>query len=227
MQNSYSIHESWNEIINPEFDNPYFKSLINFLEAEEKKGHTIFPAKPNLFSAFNLTPFDKVKVVLIGQDPYHNYDQANGLCFSVNKGISLPPSLKNIFKELESDLQIVPPLSGDLSIWAAQGILLMNAVLTVEANKPASHQNLGWEIFTDFIIKNLSDKKSDLVFLLWGNFAKSKKKLIQSQKHLILEAAHPSPLSAYKGFFGCQHFSKLNTYLKSKGIGEINWDLSS
>ncbi len=225
MQDKLSVGPSWNEIINTEQNKPYFKNLCNFLDEEEKSGYAIFPSKFCQMAAFNLTPFDKVKVVLIGQDPYHNSGQANGLCFSVNNGIPIPPSLKNIFKELENDLQIASGLNGDLSKWAAQGVLLLNTVLTVRANIPASHQNKGWERFTDTIIQTLNEQKSGLVFLLWGNNAKRKKRLISAQNHLIIEAPHPSPLSAYKGFFGSQPFSKSNAYLKHKGLGIIDWAL--
>jgi len=225
MAINVKLHPSWFTLLNEEFDKPYFIALKEFLKIEKQNNQSIFPPGNQFFSALDETPFDKVKVVILGQDPYHGLGQANGKCFSVAKGISIPPSLKNIFKELQSDLGIESPNHGDLSAWAANGVLLLNSVLTVRANQPASHQNKGWEIFTDTIIKTLSQQKNHLVFLLWGNFAKGKKYLINSDKHLILEAAHPSPFSAYNGFMGCKHFSKTNAYLKQNMIEEMNWNL--
>jgi uracil-DNA glycosylase len=226
MARPFKLHPAWLEVLNNEFSKPYFSELKKFLLNEKQSGQTIFPSGNRIFAALDETPFDKVKVVIIGQDPYHGPNQANGMCFSVNRGITPPPSLKNIYKEIETDLGISPPAHGDLTRWAEEGVLLLNAVLTVRANQPASHQNQGWEQFTNTIIKTLSEKKSNLVFLLWGAFAKSKRNLIDAQKHLILEAAHPSPFSAYNGFMGCKHFSKTNAYLKQNGLEEINWNLN-
>lgn len=225
MTSNIQLHPSWLEVLKDEFLKPYFKDLKDFLLQEKQSGQIVFPPGSRIFAALDETHFDKVKVVIIGQDPYHGTGQANGMCFSVNRGITPPPSLKNIYKEVETDLGLQPPNHGDLSSWAANGVLLLNAVLTVRANQPASHQNQGWEVFTDTIIQTLSLKKSNLVFFLWGSFAKGKRNLIDSNKHLILEAAHPSPFSAYNGFFGCHHFSKANLYLKERGIEEINWRL--
>jgi uracil-DNA glycosylase len=226
MEKAVKLESSWLEVLNDEFSKPYFIKLKAFLETEKNTNTLIYPPGHKIFSAFNETPFRDVKVVILGQDPYHGAGQANGLCFSVQRGLPCPPSLKNIYKELEADLGIKAATHGDLSAWAKNGVLLLNSVLSVRANQPASHQNMGWEIFTDLVISKLSEQKQHLVFLLWGNFAKSKKTLIDNQKHLILEAAHPSPFSAYQGFFGCQHFSKTNQYLIEKNIGEINWALS-
>lgn len=199
--------------------------MSNFVRGEYlNKDKKIFPEAKNVFKAFDLTPFSKVKVVILGQDPYHDDKQANGLCFSVPKGLILPPSLKNIYKEIESDLNIKKDFTdGALEKLAEQGVFLLNSILTVVAHTPASHRNKGWESFTDEIIKTLSDKKDNLVFMLWGNYAKSKKSLIDTDKHLVLEAPHPSPFSVYTGFFGCKHFSKCNQYLKKNKIGEIKW----
>ncbi|MBK7108937.1 MAG: uracil-DNA glycosylase [Bacteroidetes bacterium] len=196
-----------------------------FLKSEKKNKKAIYPPGSLIFNAFNQTPFDKVKVIILGQDPYHGEGQAHGLSFSVPDGIKPPPSLVNIFKELQSDLQIPIPQSGNLSHWAQQGVFLLNAMLTVESNQSASHQKIGWQYFTDAAIKQLSEKKEHLVFLLWGKFAQQKKELIDSNKHLILEAAHPSPFSAYNGFFGCKHFSKTNAYLAQHNLELINWQL--
>lgn len=217
------IEESWKNVLKDEFNQLYFIELKKFL-IEEKKKFRIFPPGHLIFNAYNLTPFHKVKVVIIGQDPYHGFGQAHGLCFSVPKGVPKPPSLINIFKELKDDLNIDPPDHGDLTQWALQGVFLINAILTVRENQPSSHRNKGWENFTDATIKALSDKRENLVFLLWGKFAQEKKYLINTSKHLILEAAHPSPYSA-AGFFGCRHFSKTNEYLISKGIEPINWKI--
>jgi len=217
-----TIDQSWKDVLTDEFKAPYFVQLKQFL-VEEKKKYTVFPQGSRIFSAFNYTPFDKVKVVIIGQDPYHGQGQANGLCFSVADGIPKPPSLVNIFKELNSDLGIPISESGNLEKWAKQGIMLLNATLTVRANQAGSHQNKGWEPFTDAVIRELSEKKSGLVFLLWGAYAQAKAKMIDISKHHVLKAAHPSPFSAYNGFFGCKHFSKTNELLKQMGFEEIDW----
>jgi uracil-DNA glycosylase len=218
-----SIDESWKNVLQNEFSSPYFIALKNFL-IEEKKKYKIYPPGNSIFSAFNLTPFEKVKVVIIGQDPYHGDGQANGLCFSVSPGITPPPSLKNIFKEMNSDLEIPISTSGNLEPWAKQGVLLLNATLTVRANNPGSHQKRGWETFTDAVIKTISDNKKGIVFLLWGNFAQTKESLIDQNKHFILKAAHTSPL-ARGAFFGCKHFSKTNKILIHAGKSPINWSL--
>lgn len=219
-----TIDESWKKVLTEEFQSDYFKSLKEFLITERKK-YIIYPPASKIFSSFNYTPFDKVKVVIIGQDPYHGDGQANGLCFSVNDGVPQPPSLQNIFKELNSDLNLPVPKTGNLESWAKQGVLLLNATLTVRANQPGSHQKQGWEQFTDSAIKILSDKKKGLVFLLWGKFAQAKEILIDTSKHHILKAPHPSPFSVHSGFFGCKHFSKTNALLKQEGLKEINWKI--
>ncbi|HOV10873.1 MAG TPA: uracil-DNA glycosylase [Bacteroidales bacterium] len=216
------IEESWKSRLMKEFNAEYFMQLREQLK-EEKKHYVIYPPGSLIFSAFDHTPFDAVKVVIIGQDPYHGEGQANGLCFSVSNGIAKPPSLENIFKELNADLGIPVPRAGNLEKWADQGVLLINASLTVRANAANSHQNLGWHTFTDAVIRILSDQKQGLVFLLWGKFAQGKETLIDSSKHHILKAAHPSPLSAYNGFFGCRHFSKTNEILRNEGKKEIDW----
>jgi uracil-DNA glycosylase len=216
------INESWKNLLIGEFNLPYFHTLRNFL-VEEKKQYTIFPPGNQIFSAFELTPFDSVKVVLLGQDPYHGKGQAHGLCFSVPSGINSPPSLVNIFREIQNDLGLPMPLNGNLESWARQGVLLLNATLTVRANQPGSHQNKGWEMFTDQVIRTLSKEKNGLVFLLWGKFAQAKESLIDPNKHFVLKAAHPSPYSASAGFFGCKHFSKTNEILRSQGKQEITW----
>lgn len=212
------IDESWKTVLENEFKSEYFKLLKEFLIIERKK-HIIYPPASRIFAAFNNTPFDNVKAVIIGQDPYHGAGQANGLCFSVSEGVPQPPSLQNIFKELQSDLGIPTPLSGNLERWAKQGVLLLNATLTVRANQAGSHQKQGWEQFTDASIKALSEKRKGLVFLLWGKFAQAKEILIDPAKHHILKAPHPSPFSVHSGFFGCRHFSKANELLKEK----IEW----
>ncbi|HNY75931.1 MAG TPA: uracil-DNA glycosylase [Bacteroidales bacterium] len=217
------IESSWLEVLKDEFQQPYFLEIKKFL-LEDKKKYRVFPPGQLIFNAFNLTPFDKVKIVIIGQDPYHGYGQAHGLCFSVPKGVAKPPSLQNIFKELKEDLNINPPEHGDLTGWAKQGVFLLNAILTVRENTPESHRNIGWEKFTNAAIENLSDKKEHLVFMLWGSYAQEKEKLIDNTKHLILKAAHPSPFSANKGFFGCHHFSKANQYLIANNIDPIKWE---
>ncbi len=219
------IEESWRNILENQFTSDYFLNLKKFL-IEEKKQQIIYPPGSLMFSAFNLTPFNKVKVIILGQDPYHGTKQAHGLCFSVPVGVKNPPSLKNIFKELSDDLGIEPSESGNLESWAKQGVLLLNATLSVRANQAGSHQNRGWETFTDSVISTLSEKKSGLIFILWGNYAKAKEKLIDTDKHYILKAAHPSPFSAYSGFFGCKHFSKTNEILKNSGFPEIDWKIN-
>lgn len=205
-----------------EFKKPYFKSLTNFVK-KEYNSQTIYPPAKLIFNAFNSTPFDQVKVVILGQDPYHNPDQAHGLSFSVLPPTKVPPSLRNIYKEIKTDIGDTANTSGDLTHWAKQGVLLLNATLTVRAHQANSHQKQGWEDFTNTVIKTISNQRKGVVFLLWGNYAKRKNTLIDHQKHLILEAPHPSPFSAYSGFFGCQHFSQANTYLASNGQKEINW----
>mgnify|MGYP001201205247 FL=1 len=223
MEINPNIESSWLEVLKDEFRQPYFIEIKKFL-LEDKKKYRVFPPGQLIFNAFNLTPFDKVKIVIIGQDPYHGYGQAHGLCFSVPKGVAKPPSLQNIFKELKEDLNINPPEHGDLTGWAKQGVFLLNAILTVRENTPESHRNIGWEKFTNAAIENLSDKKEHLVFMLWGSYAQEKEKLIDNTKHLILKAAHPSPFSANKGFFGCHHFSKANQYLIANNIDPIKWE---
>ncbi|MBK8488736.1 MAG: uracil-DNA glycosylase [Chitinophagales bacterium] len=220
-----ALESGWLHALQPEFSKAYFLYIKTFLKSEMKNQKHIYPPGPQIFNAFNQTPFDKVKVIILGQDPYHGVGQAHGLSFSVPDGIKPPPSLVNIFKELQSDLQIPIPQSGNLSHWAQQGVFLLNAMLTVESNLPASHQKIGWQYFTDAAIKQLSEKKEHLVFLLWGKFAQQKKVLIDANKHLILEAAHPSPFSAYNGFFGCKHFSKTNAYLEQHNLELINWEI--
>lgn len=219
-----NIEESWKKMLESEFLSSYFLSLKNFL-VEEKRQYAIFPPGKLIFNAFNLTPFDKVKVVLLGQDPYHNIGQAHGLCFSVPQGIPHPKSLINIFKELHDDVGVGIPKSGNLEKWAKQGVFLLNATLTVRAHQAGSHQNKGWEQFTDAVISSISRNKEGVVFLLWGNYAQAKEILIDKSKHLVLKTVHPSPLSASRGFFGCKHFSKANQYLVQKGQQPIHWDL--
>lgn len=216
------IDKSWQPYLKQEFQNLYFIELNNFLD-EERASYNVFPPASKVFNAFNFTPFEQVKVVLLGQDPYHGKNQANGLCFSVTEGIKQPPSLKNIFKELQADVNCLSGTSGNLEYWAKQGVLLLNTTLTVRENNAASHQGKGWESFTDAVIKSLSNHKSGIVFLLWGKFAQSKISLIDTAKHFVLEAAHPSPFSAYKGFFGCKHFSKTNFILEQGGKKKIDW----
>lgn len=216
------IEESWRQVLEGEFEKEYFLRLSNIIKKEVSDNIIIYPKGKQIFNAFNSTPFNKVKVVIIGQDPYHSEGQAHGLSFSVPDGVTPPPSLINIFKEIKNDLGIEPPKSGSLERWAQQGVFLLNAVLTVRAGAPASHSTIGWITFTDAVIKTISDKKNGVVFLLWGNFAKSKKELIDTNKHYVLEAAHPSPL-ARGAFFGCKHFSKTNQILISEGITPIQW----
>lgn len=216
------ISPSWKKELQPEFEKPYFAKLADFVKKEYHQ-HKIFPPGKEIFSAFDHCDFSDVKVVIIGQDPYHGPKQANGLCFSVRDGIRKPPSLVNIFKEIQAELGKPIPASGNLERWADQGVLLLNATLTVRANTPGSHQNQGWETFTDAVIKTVSDHKEGVVFLLWGAFAQKKAALIDGNKHLILQSAHPSPFAAHRGFFGNGHFKKANAYLKSRGKQEIDW----
>ena len=218
------IHNSWKEILLDEFNKLYFAKLKDFL-VEEKAKYRVYPPGPLIFNAFNITPFNAVKVVIIGQDPYHGPGQAHGLCFSVPPGIKLPPSLVNIFKEIGNDLGLPYPNHGNLEYWAMQGVLLLNATLTVRANQAGSHQGKGWEEFTNSVILKISEQKEKVVFLLWGKYAQNKASLIDKSKHHILEAPHPSPLSAYAGFFGCRHFSKANHLLRESGLGDIDWSV--
>lgn len=222
MVTDIKIAPSWKEGLKSEFEKPYFTQLINFVK-QEYGAHTVYPPGKEIFLAFDSTDFRRVKVVIIGQDPYHGAGQANGLCFSVREGVTMPPSLKNIFKEIYSDLGKPIPKSGDLQRWADQGVLLLNATLTVRASSPGSHQNKGWEQFTDAVIREISEKKNNVVFLLWGAYAQKKGEIIDRTRHLVLMSPHPSPFSADRGFFGNKHFSKTNAYLKSKGLKEIDW----
>ncbi|HKK64184.1 MAG TPA: uracil-DNA glycosylase [Bacteroidales bacterium] len=219
-----TIEESWKNVLWSEFQSEYFKDLKKFL-VQEKQQYTIYPPGPKIFNALNSTPLNKVKAVILGQDPYHGAGQAHGLCFSVPEGIKPPPSLVNIFKELQSDVNVPIPNHGNLETWAAQGVTLLNATLTVRKSNAGSHQNRGWEQFTDQVIRTISEQREHIVFLLWGRYAQAKEQLIDKEKHLILKAAHPSPFSAYNGFFGCRHFSKTNAYLKENNTGEINWEI--
>jgi len=218
------IEASWREKLAAEFSKPYFSQIKQFLTKRKEEGATIYPPGSLIFNAFELTPFDKVRVVILGQDPYHNPGQAMGLCFSVPKQSSIPASLKNIYKELKRDVGVDIPAHGDLTPWAQQGVFLLNTILTVEQNKAGSHSNIGWHLFTDAVIRILSQEREGLIFLLWGNYAKSKKPLIDIKKHTILEAAHPSPL-ARDAFNGCAHFSHVNSILKQRGETPINWSL--
>jgi uracil-DNA glycosylase len=218
------IEESWKQVLWDQFHKDYFLNLKSFL-VEERKHFTVFPPGPSIFNAFNLTPFQSVRVVILGQDPYHGPGQAHGLCFSVPKGIQQPPSLVNIFKEINNDMGIPIPSHGNLEKWANQGVLLLNATLTVRAHQAGSHQNRGWELFTDEAIRALAEQRENIVFMLWGAYAQNKVKLIDTRKHFILKAPHPSPLSVYRGFMGCKHFSTTNQLLKSKGLKEIDWSL--
>lgn len=222
MAGSVKLDKSWKDKLDSFFQSPTFYSLKQFL-VQEKKRYRVYPPGNKIFAAFDLCPFDSVNVVIIGQDPYHGQGQANGLCFSVSDDIPPPPSLKNIFKEIQSDTELEIPTSGNLEHWAKQGILMLNATLTVRANSAGSHQNKGWEEFTDSVIQLLSKEKEDLIFLLWGKFAQKKAAIIDKDKHYILTAAHPSPFSAHHGFFGCKHFSKANSILKQQGKTEIQW----
>lgn len=220
------INDSWKQVLKEEFEKPYFDQIVNFLKTERAGGKTTFPSGPNIFNAFNKTPFDKVKVVILGQDPYHGIGQAHGLSFSVLPGVKIPPSLQNIFKEIKADIGVEnSPNFGDLTHWAEQGILLLNAALTVRNGEPMSHAKIGWAEFTDAVIKTISDKKENVIFLLWGKFAQDKQVLINTDSHYILKAAHPSPLSAHNGFFGCKHFSKTNEILVKQGENPIDWKI--
>lgn len=216
------IENGWKEFIDNEIEQEYFQNLKSFL-VQEYNTKKIYPAKKDIFRCFDLTDFKDVKVVILGQDPYHQVNQAHGLCFSVNKGIKVPPSLVNIYKEISSDLGCAIPCHGDLTKWAKEGVLLLNTIMSVEDSKPMAHANKGWEVFTDRVIKKLNDDDTPKVFLLWGTPSRKKKSLITNSKHLILETVHPSPLSAYNGFFGCKHFSKTNEFLKMNGRKEIDW----
>lgn len=218
------IAESWQNLLEQEFQSAYYYELQKFLNSEKMK-YKIYPPENEIFAAFEAVPFDKVKVVILGQDPYHGTGQANGLSFSVRKGMALPPSLKNIFKELHNDLGIPVPSHGDLSKWASQGVFLLNAVLTVRESHPSSHQEQGWENFTDKVIRLLSEHRHGLVFLLWGRYARRKQELINTDDHFVLQAPHPSPFSAYKGFFGCRHFSETNKILRNLGKSPIDWQI--
>ncbi|MBY0479186.1 MAG: uracil-DNA glycosylase [Chitinophagaceae bacterium] len=220
------IEASWKDELKQEFTKAYFQQIVAFLKTEKIQGKTIYPPGSLIFNAFTQTPFDRVKVVIIGQDPYHGPGQAHGLSFSVPDGIQPPPSLVNIYKEIESDMGVgMPAQQGNLSKWAQQGVLLLNAFLTVRANEAASHSKIGWENFTNAVIQKISDNKKGVVFLLWGKFAQEKQRLIDETKHHVLKAAHPSPLSAYNGFFGCKHFSKTNELLLNQGYDPIDWKL--
>lgn len=224
---SVQLEESWREALGDEFEKEYMKNLRSFLQQAKSAGSAIYPAGKLIFNAFEHTPFEKVKVVILGQDPYHGTGQAHGLSFSVQKGVPFPPSLQNIFKELQAEFKNFKyPAHGDLTQWADQGVLLLNATLTVEANKAGSHQKQGWEIFTDKIIQTLSDERSGIVFLLWGKYAQAKADLIDQNKHQVLMSAHPSPFSAHTGFFGNDHFKKTNEILKKNGEKEIDWEVS-
>lgn len=220
------IEPGWKKLLKKEFAQPYFEQMALHIKTEKQQGKIIYPPGAFIFNAFNSTPIDQVKVVILGQDPYHGAGQAHGLCFSVQTGVPPPPSLINIFKELNEDLGVAIPSHGNLSAWATQGVFLLNASLTVRAGEPMSHSKIGWAQFTDNVIKKISTEKTNVVFLLWGKFAQEKKVLIDESKHCILKAAHPSPLSAHAGFFGCRHFSKTNEYLVSKGIDPVNWSLT-
>ncbi|CAH0300229.1 Uracil-DNA glycosylase [Pedobacter sp. Bi27] len=223
---SAALEPGWLAVLEEEFEKDYMKSLKSFLQEEKNKGATVYPKGTDIFNALNTTPFDQVKIVILGQDPYHGAGQAHGLSFSVQRGVAVPPSLKNIYKELETDIEdFKTPNHGNLTHWAEQGVLLLNATLTVRASEAGSHQNRGWEIFTDEIIKALSQKREHIVFLLWGKYAQQKAALIDQKKHYVLTAAHPSPFSAYNGFFGSKHFSKANQLLVQNNLSPIDWNL--
>lgn len=217
------IEEGWKSVLQDEFDKPYFSAILQCLKQQKQLGKTIYPEEKWIFNAFTQTPFQAVKVLLLGQDPYHGPGQAHGLCFSVQEGVKPPPSLQNIYKELQADIAKPMSQSGNLLSWAQQGVLMLNASLTVEANLPLSHSKIGWEQFTDAVIQKVSTEKQGIVFLLWGRFAQEKERLIDTSKHYVLKAAHPSPFSAYNGFFGCKHFSTTNQLLKQQGKAEIVW----
>ena len=216
------IAEDWKDVLHEEFNKPYFDELVDFVKQEYASG-VVYPAGQNIFRAFDKCPFDKLKVVIIGQDPYHGPGQANGLCFSVARGVQFPPSLQNIFKEVQSDIGTPVPESGELDRWAEQGVLLLNAVLTVRAHQAASHAGRGWEKFTDAVVRAIAERKQQVVYMLWGSYAQKKGAIADPQSNLILKAVHPSPLSAYRGFFGCKHFSEANKYLESVGKSPIEW----
>lgn len=216
------ISESWKSLLQAEFDKPYFEELTRFVKAEYAQG-SVFPAGRNIFRAFDKCPFDKLKVVIIGQDPYHGVGQANGLCFSVDDGVQYPPSLQNIFKEIQDDIGTPIPQSGNLDRWAEQGVLLLNAVLTVRAHQAASHAGRGWEQFTDAVVRTIAERKEGVVYMLWGNYAQRKGQIADPERNLILKSVHPSPLSVYRGFFGCKHFSKANDYLIKLGKEPVVW----
>lgn len=216
------IAQDWKQILGDEFQKPYFDQLVDFVKTEYASG-TVYPSGSNIFRAFDKCPFDKLKVVIIGQDPYHGPGQANGLCFSVGRGVQFPPSLQNIFKEVQSDIGTPIPESGELDRWAEQGVLLLNAVLTVRAHQAASHAGRGWEQFTDAVVRAIAERKHQIVYMLWGSYAQKKGAIADPQRNLILKAVHPSPLSAYRGFFGCKHFSEANRYLESVGKSPIVW----
>jgi len=220
------IESSWKEVLKSEFSKPYFLQIAAHLKTEKATGATIYPPGQLIFNAFDKTPFEQVKVVLLGQDPYHGPGQAMGLSFSVPDGVTPPPSLVNIYKELHKDIGMPIPKKGDLTKWAEQGVLLLNAVLTVRANEPASHSKIGWMDFTDAVIRKISEEKTGVVFLLWGRFAQEKQVLIDATKHFVLKAAHPSPFSADKGFFGCKHFSRTNELLMKEGLSPIDWTIN-
>ena len=220
------IEDSWKEVLKAEFQKPYFLETVTFLRMEKASGKTIYPPGALIFNAFNTTPFEKLKVVILGQDPYHGKGQAHGLSFSVSDGVTPPPSLRNIFNELHNDLGVKIPASGNLTKWALEGVLLLNAFLTVRADEPMSHSKTGWGTFTDTVISRISELKRNVVFILWGKFAQEKQALIDETKHLVLKAAHPSPYAANNGFFGCRHFSKCNEYLTSNGIDPVDWALN-
>lgn len=223
IMSEIKIHESWKQALKEEFEKPYFQMLSEFIKDEIRNWQTLYPHPKNIFAALDQTPFESVKVVILGQDPYHGPGQAHGLSFSVQEWIKNPPSLANIFKEIQDDIGTPLPKNGDLTHWAHQGVLLLNTTLTVRAGQPMSHAGKWWETFTDAIIKTLSDKREFLIFLLWGSHAQKKRSLIDTNKHIILEAPHPSPLSSYRGFFGCKHFSQTNTLLREHGLEEIGW----
>jgi uracil-DNA glycosylase len=223
--NTPKIEASWLARLRPEFEKPYMNELRQFLRTQYKAGKKIYPQKENYFAAFNLTPFDQVKVVILGQDPYHGPGQAHGLCFSVQPGVPSPPSLANIYKEMKNDLALEPVNHGYLESWAKQGVLLLNSVLTVEGGKAAAHQGKGWELFTDEVIRQLNEQREHIVFILWGSYAQKKAAFVDRKKHFVIESPHPSPLSSHRGFFGSKPFSKANAYLKSHGIAPVNWQL--
>ena len=224
-QNTVKLEPSWLNVLGGEFDQPYMQQLREFLVQQKGAGRVIYPPSSQWFSAFNSTPFDQVRVVILGQDPYHGPNQAHGLCFSVMPGVKVPPSLMNIFKELQDDLAVQPPAHGCLTSWAEQGVLLLNATLTVEQANAGAHQGKGWERFTDQAIRALNDQRHGIVFLLWGSYAQKKGAFIDQSRHLVLKSVHPSPLSAYRGFLGCKHFSMANNYLQQEGQPAIDWQL--